>query len=1155
MHWIILLFLLLSPASIVWPADYYASPTGSGTACTLGSPCTFNTLITRSLSANDNLYLECNNIYRETNESISPIASGTPGNRITLQSYGACYKRRGTHTGSNNSASLTDANANFTSGTAVQQGHRLFNLTNGSMCYVNTVSTNTLTCANTLSNTLDQTFDTGDRYEVENKPIVTHASLFNSGWSCTSGVCSHSVTMNPGRHVWFDGRSVNPQVHTGGTCSQTAMQSGGVGDGQFCTTSSTLYVKTATNPATRWTKPGVEVVHLFGNQTTLLGMSNKHDWTIKDIAIEKVYGTPISWGSTTLTPGGVVNVTIQNVRLGQSQRRNCIINLNADPPDPTKCYQLNTYQWMSGDPRGGQLLTMGSSKSASTGVLVDGLLGHDCENNCISITGSQSFTGTIKNSEIFNNNHSIMNTGFDTGSRFLTIENNTLHGCSTCWHTGGDGLSNHNVDFRNNLIYNVTVIDDLKHFVHDGRADPFGLLVQDPGDYRWDNNIIIDGAHGVRMSKGNHIFTKNVIVGNTNTGINANNTAKVRLKDNIIADNGTGFSSSQFQVGCQFAPCPSSIFQDSASNNNKFNPPTGTNIGFMSGAADENKTLADWQALTTGDSTSVTSADCFVNAAGMDFNLADGCNDIAAKRGPFREITFASGTMQGSTIVSSWNVGGLPPLTKCTSSLADVVYGAAAQTEGACTANLPITNQTNQAVAAVPTAGTAVTLAADYGYVEDNTCIGGTTGPCLRTKSRAFLPISITNPGGTGTTGWIQGGTRVIPSGSNRVLIAALCWEKQPVTTSPVSFTSCTYGGQAMTLVQSTTSVDSTEPANISNVHAAIWRLNELGIAAATSTELVCSTSEAENGARPFILASGVYEGINQTTPVVASQVATLLDGNSLTTADLSTTGNPGVPVQLACSGNEGLFTPGTGWTEQIDIPEDSIPGTRMHVADRASAGETNTHGDVAFSHEQTFTERLALIAIALNGGTALPPEEIPVRTQTASRCAFHNTSGWQALQGEPCTIVPGHQLAVVGEYTVTDSDEPTPIGKQMNCCWSNCDMPENFFAVDDFGANGVRYASSGLFPHGLEITERLLAGPACTHVPGAWITHDSMIPQALDVGQCSTFSYILEVVLGVDPVSTPVLTCEMALDDNTPFASGAKTIINVKNGNASGPR
>lgn len=1164
---LLLFFLLVFLPVPGWATAYFADPAGSGTTCTAGAPCKdFHTLFERTLSPGDTLNLTCGKTYRETQSSITPgtTSNGTASNRITLQATGPCYERKGVHTGGNNVPTLTDTSATFTAGNAVQPGDRLFNLTKGAQCNVQTVTATSVTCAETLSHTLDTDWDTGDRYVVHNKPIVTHASLFNAGWSCSGGVCSHPTTKNAGRHVWFDGRSTNPQVHDGSTCNATAMGAAGVEDGDYCTTNTTLYVKTGENPATRWTTPGVEVVHLFDNQTKVLAMSNRHDWMVKDIAMEKVNGTPISWGGLS---GGVQNVTLLNVRLGQSQRRNCLIDLGADPPDPTKCYGLHTYQWMSGDDRGGELITMGSSVSASANVIIDGLLGHDCENNCISLTGTQSWEGKIRNSELFNNNHSIINSGFSTGARILTIENNTLHHCTTCWHTNATGTTQ-TVTFKNNLVYDVAVVNDPKHFVYDGRTDPFGIYLQDKGTYTHIGNIVIGGGHGFRVDQGTHVFLKNVIVGNSHSGINASGSATVQLNDNILADNGgSTVNSSSFQVGCNKSPCPDTLFEKSGSNNNKFSPPSGTNIGWMSGQADEVKSLVDWQGVSNGDLGSTTSAECFVSAATQDFNLAVGCNDIGASRGPFRELTFSSAAMVGTSLNAVWSIGGIEPISKCRASLATVTYDGVGQTEGACVGLQSLRNQTTMVIGGpAPAANAMVQLKGEPGMVEDSTCIGGAKGACLNATSRAFGPTTIGSTGGVPATGWSTASERTIPSGTNRLLVAAVCWEKQPVATSPISFAGCTYGGQPMTQIQSATAIDAAlGPTNTSNVHGALWLLNEAGIVAATNTTLMCSTPPGEpaQSARPPIVVSGVYENINQTpgSSVMPGAVTnTLLTGTNpppttLTTAPLSATSNPGVALQLACSGNQGSFAPGAGWTEQLDICEDTECGTRLHVADRPTMDDTPA-GGITFTSEQTFDARLALLALALNGGETLPPDPggTTVRTQTASRCAFHNAPGWQGPQDTPCTIVPQHHVVLVAEYQVTGADEPVPVGKQLSCCWGNCDMAENFFPVDDVGTNGVRYAASGLFAHGLEIPDRLLTGAACTaHVPGAFITQDSMVPQALDVGQCSTFAYVIEVLGSVDPQTQPTLTCAMALDNNTPFALGARTTINVLPGLAVG--
>src|SRR4030043_666189 len=78
---VFLLFLLVSPVSA---ATYYASPTGSGSTCSLESPCSFDTGISK-LQAGDTLYLRGGN-YLPGSE-ISFYTDGTSENRITISGY------------------------------------------------------------------------------------------------------------------------------------------------------------------------------------------------------------------------------------------------------------------------------------------------------------------------------------------------------------------------------------------------------------------------------------------------------------------------------------------------------------------------------------------------------------------------------------------------------------------------------------------------------------------------------------------------------------------------------------------------------------------------------------------------------------------------------------------------------------------------------------------------------------------------------------------------------------------------------------------------------------------------------------------------------------------------------------------------------------
>jgi hypothetical protein len=561
-----------------------------------------------------------------------------------------------------------------------------------------------------------------------------------------------------------------------------------------------------------------------------------------------------------------------------------------------------------------------------------------------------------------------------------------------------------------------------------------------------------------------------------------------------------------------------------------------------------------WYNQCTSNSTDDPSFVDITTTGGVNLNITDVANHVAhdgGVRGALQPPTLSSCAVDAATPTTnrqSWS-SAYSPITVRTLPNIVTKVGGSARTNTSSTAS-GLTTTTSFSGAPV-SAGQAVTTQLLLGAVENAQCLGGPEYCAGGQNVATTSDKGCVNTSGSAES-WVAGTTRTVPAGTNRVLVAAMCLEKEPPLASPVTMTSCTYGGQAMTKIGELSLYDAAGPGE---VLAAQFLLNEAGIAAATNTTLVCTPDEAPNSARPLTLVSAAYNNVNQTTPTLNVRSASVITGTTLATTGLSPTANPGVAIQLMCTGKDGSIAPGAGWTEQIDIAEDAGPSTRTHVADRTTSGDTPA-GSATFTNAQAPNERLVLLAVALNGGGAsLPPNPsgIVTRTQTASRCAFHNAPGWQGEQDAPCMIVPGHHLAIVGEYTITEAPEPSAIGKQLSCCWSNCDEPDEFFPVDNAGTNGVRYAPSGLFEHGMLIDERLLTGPECTHVPGAFVTEDTMIPQALAVGQCSTMAYIVEVLATVNPATNPVLTCTMALDDNTPFAPGARTTIQVRKGNGSG--
>src|SRR5512139_2454851 len=86
----LLLVLSLLCASPAWATTYYVSPTGSGTTCSAGSPCTLTT-VNGKVAAGDTVYLN-NGTYTTTGttDCINPGVTGFAGNVITYEAVNPC---------------------------------------------------------------------------------------------------------------------------------------------------------------------------------------------------------------------------------------------------------------------------------------------------------------------------------------------------------------------------------------------------------------------------------------------------------------------------------------------------------------------------------------------------------------------------------------------------------------------------------------------------------------------------------------------------------------------------------------------------------------------------------------------------------------------------------------------------------------------------------------------------------------------------------------------------------------------------------------------------------------------------------------------------------------------------------------------------------
>lgn len=1074
--WIVL--LLLSVARLSLAADWYIENAGSdANNCTSAAKCrTFERLIERPLSPGDNLLLKAGEIYREEPSFIVATTSGTQAAPITLSAWGNLFRHEGVHAGSAGAANLVatgrDFSASGVSAALMTRGVTLLNLTDGSTCNVTSVSTttstnDTLVCAMGLAGGQSNNWQVGDRYRIDNWPIVSQASLWNSGWTNEgSNVWSHVFTTHPGRMVWINGWSPHSALHNG-TCSAAGMAS--ATDRQWCAICNSgtaqscgpgkVYVKSTSNPATRWTHPGVEVAHLVDDGQTVFQGSTRSWWIISTVAFEKSKGTLMSAIGN--------NITVQGLRIGWPQRHMCTSG--------TGCWENNSYPWMSGqDERGSEALSFGNTSAPQTGLVLSDVLLYECENNCLTFSGHNAISATITDLEIFGSIHSAINSGLSgatTATRNLILTRLNLHGNVVHWHSGATGVV-HTVLVQNSLFTDAVPgagADPRAFSRGEGRTDPYGIFLEDGGTYTHQNNLIVNNAgHGMRLKEGTHYIKNTVIRGNTNTGVNASSTARVRLNNSILADNGSStVTTSRFQIGCQFTPCSASLFQDSASNTNKFRQPSGANFAAFSGSSCgaasncASVSLADWRNITGGDGASVTTDDCFVDAPGLDFNLATGCDDIAAPRGPFRDITPTSSESTGATLRTTWSAGSGLPVSACDATDATVTYNAASQTTQACVAGSPSSNATTMTMGAAPGVGATVLMGGAYGLVEDSTRIGG----YLNARSRAFTGHAVTNTGsGPITSGCVVGNTREIPAGSTRLLLVNACWERQEPPTPPLTFSSCTYGGQALTKVGETSVAiaGGTDP----EVLASQWRLGEAGLAAATSTTLTCVPQDSSvppnttiDGGRPYVLSSCVYSGINQGAPILGTvRTATEPTGTTISTTALGSTSNPGVAVLLACGGNNGTWTPGAGWVKQTDAGEDGSPGTRILVADRATSGDTPA-GSATFTPSQTFTNRLAMLTTALNGGEEQTPGTSPTFRQT-------HVAGYRARypEGEErfcpidgqCALAPGSQFTVRAQVEVETAPAPAAVYE-----WWCADNGAPFYKVSNASTGWISFAPS----------------------------------------------------------------------------------------------
>ena len=182
-----------------------------------------------------------------------------------------------------------------------------------------------------------------------------------------------------------------------------------------------------------------------------------------------------------------------------------------------------------------------------------------------------------------------------------------------------------------------------------------------------------------------------------------------------------------------------------------------------------------------------------------------------------------------------------------------------------------------------------------------------------------------------------------IAAASNRLLLVSIMWEINS-TSSPVTITSVTWGGQTMTeVVKDTAQVGAT-----TTEHQALYKLDEAGIAAGSGTNLIVDMSAATS--KDAVHIGQVLKG--------STGALTVVDGNNNSVADTAnvaatltiTSPNWMIGTVSAEASDNAPFTPDSGSTEGLDGSNSSgdfgIAYTSLHRTDGSGSTSLGTTGN-----------------------------------------------------------------------------------------------------------------------------------------------------------------------------------------------------------------
>lgn len=746
---VLLLLLVLLP-SLSWATAYFATSAGSDSnACTTGARCaTFAKLLTLALVPGDTLNLNPGETFRGTTTHTTPVA-GASGSPIILQAGGTTTRVQltGTHNGAGNNASLIDTTVNFTTAGATTS-MRVLNIDDGSSCPITSISTTTNTndtvnCSDPLAGGKENDWDVNDRYRIDNNPVVTLASLFDSGWTNEgSNVWSHATTTDPMRQVFLNRTSTSAR-HFEGTCDVATLA--GQADRAFCVSGgTTLFLRSSSNPATRWTRPGVEVSVQALSDITTLNMT-RNFWTVQNIAVGMA-----SKGAYNIIGASASNLTFTNVESF-----------------------FSGLHYAAGSGSGGRA-PMGFNGSFSNLTITGGLL-RDAGRNCLTMEGTGTMSDLlIENTIMYNSfNHSCMNTGISgPGTRTnLTFRRLDMHHVCDGWDTGHTLMTYVNPIMEYGHIFAGVVSGDPRVYTTNQSCGPeaTALLTWDNAIYTIRYMLIHDMERGGWIERGalakyNHVTMYNMSqVGILLRALGSGGSLQINnsILDAIGTTAANGSLNSPISCLIQGGVC-SQMSVSNLSNNNIFRNARGdTSVGFWSGDGGT-LSLTGWQTKWGSDAASSQAAPNFVSAATFDFNRSAGVNDgdtvapfngAASDRGVYEGPLYAAGIAGNAPATATNWCMDMSALFTTIGATASAIHPRVNADTGRTATNLSFPSGARvcfDVSGTTPTGGQTLTVDLDYGAVQDAINLGNSA--VFTGKLLAVTGQSITNNIAAGPT-------------------------------------------------------------------------------------------------------------------------------------------------------------------------------------------------------------------------------------------------------------------------------------------------------------------------------------------------------------------------------------------------------------------